>query len=84
MEYLIYIVFGTVVVALLALWVWVMRTVARTTALLEEATAEIEYIANEVRIVAREFIEVTDKLEQARLKELSCPKNRRKTDRKDN
>lgn len=84
MEYLIYIVFGAVVVVLLALWIWVMRTVARTTALLEEATTEIEYISREVKLVAKDLVDVTNELEQARIKELNCPKNRRKTDRQDN
>lgn len=84
MELIFYIVFVAVVVSVLVLWTWVMRTVARTTALLEEATSEIEAIAEEVRTLARDFVDVTDELEQARLRELYSPKNRRKTDRKDN
>lgn len=83
MELIIYIVFGAVVISLLILWVWVMRTVAKTTALLNDATATIETIVEEVKIVAQEFTEVTDELEQARIYEKTCPKNRRSTDRQD-
>lgn len=84
MEHLIYVFFGTAVVSLLALCVWVMRTAAKTTALLEDATTEIEYIASEVIQIAQEVADITDDLEQAQLYEKTCPKNRRKGDRKDN
>ena len=64
MEVLIYIIFGAVVISLLAVWIWAVRTVAKTTLLLNKASAEVKDIAEEVKSVAKEFIAVSDSLDQ--------------------
>lgn len=84
MEYLAYITFSVVLaIMIIVLWIWVLHTVARTTAILDQATREIELIALEVRLVAHDFIEVTDELERARIAERYRTRNRRCTDNLD-
>ena len=84
MDILVYVVFGLVIIALIGMWIWVMRTVAKTSAMLEDATNEVEDIVEEVKLVAQDFTDVTDDLEQARIRDQTSPKTRRCTDTKDN
>jgi hypothetical protein len=84
MEYITYITFGLLMIILVAVWLWVMQAVAKTSVLLEETSIEVEEIYSDIKAVTAAFIDATNDLEDAQLANKNGPRNRRSTDKKDN
>jgi len=59
-----------------------IRTWLRIRVMLDQASRDTASVAEEVKQISSEIVDVNRRLEEARIQENTCPKDRRKTDKK--